>query len=151
MKRKILFVSGLILELLFLGGATAVYYFSVKRMGMARHVLYLNGLGEDAYPMVLLTVAALAVVAVAAILVLFFYFKNRPYPGSLPALLAVQSGLFSALFVSFGLTYDPGEMRAYYLVLVLLFLYCLVMNTRNLAVILTERSSHKTAERKEVP
>lgn len=145
MKRKILFISGLILELFLLGGAIAVYYFSVKRMGMARYVLYLNGLWEDKYPMALLTTAAVALVAVHAGLVIWFYFKNRHQRSSLPVLLAIQSGSFSALFLYFGLTFDTGEMRAYYLVLLLLFLYCLVMNIKNLAVMLSKRRSEKTA------
>lgn len=143
--RKILFAAGLVLELLLLGGAGAVYYFSVKRMGMARHVLFLNGQWEDQYPVDAMILVALAVVAVDAILVLFFYFRKRPFRSRLPWVGALQSGIFSALFLLFGLGYDTGKMRAYYLVLLLLFLYCLVMNIRNLAVILSEGKDPGTA------
>ena len=135
MKQKIAFGLGLLLELCLVIGAVAVYYFSIKRMGMARHVLYLNGQWEKKYPVDLLITAGLLVTVALAIVAVLMYRKNRPFESKLPFMLAVQSALLSTLFVSYGLAFDTKEMRAYYLIMLLLFAFCLVMNLMNLLVL----------------
>ena len=79
--KKAAYISVTILEILCLAGAWAVQYFTRRKMGMARYVVYKNRGWEARYPMELLANgAALLMAVLAAALLLYFLRQRRNLP-----------------------------------------------------------------------
>lgn len=126
MAKKLILFLGLFLELLSIAGAWAIYYFSIKRMGMARHVLYLNSIWEKRYPVDLLIQSSLLIVAALGLLNWLHYRNHRPHDGILPRVLLIQLMVFTAGYLWFALSFTTRAVRVYYLLLMIFFLLTLI-------------------------
>lgn len=140
MLKKVLYGFSLLLELLLLGGTYIVYYFSVKRMGMARHVIFLNQTWEKKYPVPTLILGAMLLVGGLALVNLIIYLKKRPFGRKLPGVELATSLVIAGGFVGFGLGFNTTEVRAYYMILILLFLAALVQQIRTMTVLSGRRN-----------
>lgn len=118
--RKAAYISVTILEALCLAGAWAVSYFTRRKMGMARYVIYKNRGWEARYPMELLaTGAAIGMVLLTAAL-LFYFLRHRR---NLTKGMWIMNGgmvLLTSVYGIFTWTNSTDGVRAYYFVSALL-------------------------------
>lgn len=98
--------AGSILTVVLFGAIIALNYFTKKKMGMARHMAYLNGKWEMQYPLETLKMVFL----VAAIGLVLFVMWNFVRSHQIYFLFV---GAVSAL-VAGVILFFPGETRAYY-------------------------------------
>ena len=114
--KKAAYISVTILEILCLAGAWAVQYFTRRKMGMARYVVYKNRGWEARYPMELLANgAALLMAVLAAALLLYFLRQRRNLPKTAWLMNAGMTALTSA-YGGFTWMISAQEVRSYYFI-----------------------------------
>ena len=114
--KKAAYISVTILEILCLAGAWAVQYFTRRKMGMARYVVYKNRGWEARYPMELLANgAALLMAVLAAALLLYFLRQRRNLPKTAWLMNAGMTALTSA-YGGFTWMNSAQEVRSYYFI-----------------------------------
>ena len=114
--KKAEYISVTILEILCLAGAWAVQYFTRRKMGMARYVVYKNRGWEARYPMELLANgAALLMAVLAAALLLYFLRQRRNLPKTAWLMNAGMTALTSA-YGGFTWMNSAQEVRSYYFI-----------------------------------
>lgn len=118
------FIIGLLgfLELAALTGAYAFHYFTKKKMGMLRHMVYLNGKWEAAYPLPAIKWSILTLLAILLILLIQKIRKKeeiiRLSPSKILALISsVLLCLASMSFIAFS---SSKSNYAYYPISLLL-------------------------------
>ena len=107
-------------EILFLAGAYLVQYFTRKKMGMARYVIYKNQGWERTFPMEALkytAVTALTALALLLVIVLVLRRKQREKP-----VIAIHFGMIilTALYAAYTCFNSTETMRAYYFISLML-------------------------------
>ncbi len=65
--KKILYISASVLEILLYIGAFVLHYYTSTKMGMARHMIYLNGKWEAAYPIELIQIITMILLVILVI------------------------------------------------------------------------------------
>lgn len=131
--KKALYIIATVLEVLLLGGAYVFNYFTKKKMGMARWVVYMNQGWERGYPVPMLKNVVLAIVVILAVCVLVWFFVKRKELGKMvPVMVSIMSVL-TALYTGFTLIYSKEALRAYYFIS-LMFAIAAVIQTVKTAI-----------------
>lgn len=112
--KKLGYVLMVLLEAAALAGAYIINYFTNKKMGMARWVIYKNQGWERDYPMDTLKMAVMAVLILLTILVFLFFLKRKREAGKLLISMNVVMILLTLLYVSYTVISSGETMRAYY-------------------------------------
>lgn len=112
--KKLGYVLMVLLEAAALAGAYIINYFTNKKMGMARWVIYKNQGWERDYPMDTLKTVVMAVLILLTILVFFFFLKRKREAGKLLISMNVVMILLTLLYVSYTVISSRETMRAYY-------------------------------------
>lgn len=112
--KKLGYVLMVLLEAASLAGAYIINYFTNKKMGMARWVIYKNQGWERDYPMDTLKTAVMAVLILLTILVFLFFLKRKQEAGKLLISMNVVMILLTLLYVSYTVISSRETMRAYY-------------------------------------
>ena len=112
--KKLGYVLMVLLEAAALAGAYIINYFTNKKMGMARWVIYKNQGWEREYPMDTLKMAVMAVLILLTILVFLFFLKRKREAGKLLISMNVVMILLTLLYVSYTVISSRETMRAYY-------------------------------------
>ena len=112
--KKLGYVLMVLLEAAALAGAYIINYFTNKKMGMARWVIYKNQGWERDYPMDTLKTAVMAVLILLTILVFLFFLKRKQEAGKLLISMNVVMILLTLLYVSYTVISSREAMRAYY-------------------------------------
>ena len=112
--KKLGYVLMVLLEAAALAGAYIINYFTNKKMGMARWVIYKNQGWERDYPMDTLKTAVMAVLILLTILVFLFFLKRKREAGKLLISMNVVMILLTLLYVSHTVISSRETMRAYY-------------------------------------
>ena len=112
--KKLGYVLMVLLEAAALAGAYIIHYFTNKKMGMARWVIYKNQGWEREYPMDTLKMAVMAVLILLTILVFLFFLKRKREAGKLLISMNVVMILLTLLYVSYTVISSRETMRAYY-------------------------------------
>lgn len=112
--KKLGYVLMVLLEAAALAGAYIINYFTNKKMGMARWVIYKNRGWERDYPMDTLKMAVMAVLILLTILVFLFFLKRKREAGKLLISMNVVMILLTLLYVSYTVISSRETMRAYY-------------------------------------
>lgn len=112
--KKLGYVLMVLLEAAALAGAYIINYFTNKKMGMARWVIYKNQGWERDYPMDTLKTAVMAVLILLTILVFLFFLKRKQEAGKLLLSMNVVMILLTLLYVSYTVISSRETMRAYY-------------------------------------
>ena len=114
--KKFLTLFVTMLQVFCLAGACGVQYFTRKKMGMARYVIYKNREWEAAYPMEnLLNITAVLMVVLT--LAAFFFFLKRKPPASGGLWLTNAAMLvFTAAYAGFIWYSSVKTLRAYYMI-----------------------------------
>ena len=96
-------------------GTNIVHYFTVHRMGMVRHMTYLNGKWEQAYPLpAMVFVLAVVLLALTVLLCALRIRKRKPRGAFSWVLLAlaIAIGVYAIMFV---FSHNAEAWRDYYL------------------------------------
>lgn len=114
--KKALYIIATVVEVLFLVGSYIFNYFTKKKMGMARWVVYMNQGWERDYPVVMLKNIVLAVVVILAICVLVWFLMKRKDLGKIVTVMVLVMAVLTALYAGFTLIYSKEVLRAYYFI-----------------------------------
>ena len=104
------------LQLIILAIVFLVQYFSTRKMGMMRHVVYTNQKWEVNYPIATYELGAIAVVAIIALIVgikLFVKLKSENKDAIWMKIFALQMAV-SIIYIGFSLIYSTEQIRSYY-------------------------------------
>lgn len=135
----------LLLEILLYAGAYVFQYFTRKKLGMSRYVVFLNSKIKEAVPIQSIIYGGILLIIILLVLAAVLYWKRRERLGKLPAVMAGVSVLTSAFYMYYALANSVETMRAYYVLSVLLLaagvLQLLKTLTACMSVTLPEKSS----------
>lgn len=136
------FLNGMVafLELALIIGAWVVNYFSNKKMGMMRYVVFKNTRWSQNYPLELLRVLTVIFIAVLTIAVLMFFWKRTHRKSGGMKVLAAETAVLSALYVGFNLFWSVKSIRAFYFISGMLALASLLQLIRTIALLLKKKS-----------
>jgi len=104
------------LQLIILAIVFLVQYFSTRKMGMMRHVVYTNQKWEVNYPIDTYELGAIAVVGIIALIVgikLFVKLKLENKDAIWMEIFALQMAV-SIIYIGFSLIYSTEQIRSYY-------------------------------------
>lgn len=123
---KVFYAVATILQVILLLGVYVVNYFTRKRMGMLRYVIYKNGVFENTYPIQQLQYICIILLIILTILVLIFYVKSK---SNLNKKL-INSNIFMlfliSIYVGFNLLYSTEDFRAFYFMSLMLGVAALI-------------------------
>ena len=122
MKRlnKIFYIILTMLQVLLLVGTYVVNYFTRKRMGMLRFVIYKNINWEQSYPIEQLQYLAIIIFAVLMILVLAIYLKRKSQLSKNILNMIIIMVILILIYSGFNLLYSTEDFRAFYFMSVML-------------------------------
>ena len=122
MKRlnKIFYIILTMLQVLLLVGTYVVNYFTRKRMGMLRCVIYKNINWEQSYPIEQLQYLAIIIFAVLMILVLAIYLKRKSQLSKNILNMNIIMVILILIYSGFNLLYSTEDFRAFYFMSVML-------------------------------
>lgn len=116
MIRKVGYTVAICLEVMALAGAYIVNYFTNKKMGMARYMVYKNQGWERTYPMDILKYLVIAILTVLTIFAWSVFWKNRKKAGKLLTAMNITMIVLTILYVCYTLFVSREMMRAYYFI-----------------------------------
>lgn len=134
--KKVLYIFVTMLEVLCLAGVCEVQYFTRKKMGMARYVVYKNQGWERQYPMEFLTYGAVLALAVLAVAVLLFFLRRRRGADKPLLLMNLAMVLFTGAYAGFTLMHSTKDYRAYYFISAILAVLSLLQTIKTFVGIL---------------
>jgi hypothetical protein len=116
MFKKIFYWVSTILQILFLVAAYGIQYFSMKRMGMMRYVVFINREWETQYPITILKYAAIIfLIILCAAVALFIKTKKSNYiMGKKTQQMLIVGIILTFMFVLFTLIFSTKNYRSYY-------------------------------------
>ncbi|MFT4105093.1 MAG: hypothetical protein QM657_04955 [Lacrimispora sp.] len=124
--KKIGYAAMTFTEVLFLAGAYLVHYFTRRKMGMARYVIYKNQSWEQDFPMETLKYTAVAVLTAVTLLLLAIWIKRRKGQEKPAPFTYAAMTILTTLYVSYTCISSIKTMRAYYFISLLLGLAALL-------------------------
>ncbi|WP_024291236.1 hypothetical protein [Lacrimispora indolis] len=107
-------------EILFLAGVYIIQYFTRRKMGMARYVIYKNQGWERAFPMEALKYTAAAVLTALTLLLLAALVKRRKQLGRLVVAIHFVMLILTAVYGAYTCISSTETMRAYYFISLML-------------------------------
>ncbi len=114
--KKALYIIASIFEVALLTGAYIINYFTHKKMGMARYVVYKNREWEDKYPIELLQYAAIAVALILTAAVVVRYVRLKEKRSVRMTAAAAATILLDVIYIGFTFISGTDTLRAYYFV-----------------------------------
>lgn len=116
-----------IFEFLAIIGAYAAHYFTKTRMGMLRHVVYLNGKWEKAVSIPTVKWIMLLII-IALIVLVYLHYRKRKMHNMSTTIAALITIAISGWTVYFLLFYNTGRNRAYYIISICFILVTVLQN-----------------------
>lgn len=133
--KKALYVLTSLIEVLLLTGICAVHYFTKKKMGMARYVVYKNHKWEKAYPIGTLQIAAVIFLAALAVFILLVFIKKRKQAAKLLYAMTLAMVVLTGIYVVFTMIKSTETLRDYYFISGMLALAVLIQEVKTIAAI----------------
>lgn len=109
-----------LLEILAMVGAYAVHYFTRKKMGMARYVIYKNQGWESIYPMETIKWMPVSVILIISLLIVVIFWTTRKKAAKQITVMILGMSALSALYIGYTVFNSTETMRAYYFISLLL-------------------------------
>jgi hypothetical protein len=136
MLKKIFYWVSTILQVLFLIAAYGIQYFSMKRMGMMRYVVFKNHEWEAQYPITILKYAAIAFLVVLCVAgILYMKTKKSNYITNKKTLtMLIVDITLTLIFVLFTLIFSADNYRSYYFTSLILAIITLIQHIKILLV-----------------
>jgi hypothetical protein len=143
MLKKIFYCVSTILQALFLIAAYGIQYFSMKRMGMMRYVVFLNHEWEAHYPITALKYAAIAflIILCAAIILRVITKKNNYIIDKKTLLMLIADIILTLVFVLFTLIFSTENYRSYYFTSLILAIAALIQHTKILLTLFLRKKN----------
>ncbi len=107
-------------EILFLAGAYIIQYFTRRKMGIARYVIYKSQGWERTFPMETLKYTSVAVLTTLTLLLLAASVIRRKQKGRLEAAMHVTMVILTTLYGAYTYISSTKTMRAYYFISLML-------------------------------
>ena len=114
--KKALYMIASGFEAALLIGAYVIQYFTRRKMGMARYVVYKNRGWEAKYPMELLQYAAMAAVLILTVLAVAGYVRLHRKPSIRMKGMVLVTVFLAVLYIGFTLMSGTDRLRAYYFI-----------------------------------
>ena len=124
--KKVLYLTASVLELALLIGAWVVNYFTNKKMGMMRYVVFKNNSWNQKYPLDMLKIMAIISVIVLTAVILVLLWKKLNQAGVAGKLPLVETAAISAVYTVFTLFWSVQKLRAFYFISGMLLLACVI-------------------------
>jgi hypothetical protein len=142
-KNKIFYWGIVILQALFLVTAYGIQFFSVKKMGMMRYVLYLNREWEAQYPIATLQYAAIALLVVLFIgIILYARTKvDNNFMDRKLLLMLIVEVIVTLTFVVFTFAYSTESYRSYYFACIILAITAILQDIKILVYLKEPKNS----------
>lgn len=119
-KKNILYLFATLIQILLFIGAFVLNYFTRRRMGMARYVLYKNRNWENTYPVEEIQTAFTAGLIILSILLILFFYKNKKRLSRKALYKTAGVFILSGLWIGFKMLNTTQSIRAYYFILLVL-------------------------------
>lgn len=129
--KKFFYTAITILQALLLISIPIIEYFSTKKMGMMRYMVYQNQLWQKQYPITTLKYIAISIFIVLIMISLIFYFRksNAAFRKiSLP--IIIVNVILTVVFIFFTLAYSTSSFRAYYFICISLATATFIQNIK---------------------
>lgn len=139
--KKLGYAIATLLEIALLFGAYIIHYFTRRKMGMLRYVIFKNQTWEQAYPIELLKGAAVAAMLLLTLILLIAFMKRRKEAGKLLSLMMVCTALLTGVYAGYTALSSPESMRAYYFMSPMFGAAALVQNLKMGAALAMRRKS----------
>ncbi len=133
MMKKIFYWASTILQVVFLIAAFGIQFFSMKRMGMMRYIVYISGEWKMHYPIATLKYAAIAFLVVLSAIIIILYVKRKKdnYITGRKALpMLIVEVIITLVFVFFTLAYSTESYRSYYFSALILAIITLIQDIK---------------------
>lgn len=108
------YIVALLIEIILYTGAYVFNYFTVRRLGMNRYVVHLNGRIKEAVPIEMILKVGLPVLLIFCILTIIIYVRNKNDLKKLSVVMVLASICTTFLYAYYYLTTTVRERRAYY-------------------------------------
>ncbi|OAA91636.1 hypothetical protein [Clostridium ljungdahlii] len=130
--KKIFYWVSTILQVIFLITACGIQFFSMKKMGMMRYVVYINHTWEAQYPIATLKYAAIAFLVVLCVIILLHAkIKRGKYINNKKALpMLIMEVIMTLAFVIFILAYSTESYLSYYFISLILVIIVLIQDIK---------------------
>jgi hypothetical protein len=129
--KKIFYWIATILQMIFLIAACGIQFFSMKKMGMMRYVVYMNHTWEAQYPIPALKYAIITfLVVLSAIILLYVKIKRDIYIDKKVLSMLIMEVIITFAFAFFTLAYSTESYRAYYFISLILAIITLIQNIK---------------------
>lgn len=115
-----------VLQVLLLISAYAIQYFSMKKMGMMRYVVFKNHSWENQYPMVAIQYSVIALLVVLAVISILLYLRRKYTLGKGALRMILAQVIITLVFVFFTVTYSTESYRSYYFISIILAIILLI-------------------------
>lgn len=103
-----------VLQILLLIGMYVVNYFTRKRMGMLRFVIYKNSTWESLYPIAKIQYLVIALFAILMISILVFYLKRKSQLNKNTLSRNIVMIVLVVIYLGFNLLYSTEDFKAFY-------------------------------------
>ena len=135
--KKVLYITISVLELALVIGTWIVNYFTNKKMGMMRYVVFKNTRWSQKYPLEQLRFLTIAVIVILAATLVLLLWKKMKQTGS-GKILLVETVVLSASYIGFNLIYSVQKLRAFYFISGMLSMACFLEILKVLLLLLLQ-------------
>ena len=129
-RNKICLILLSILEILSIIGAYAAHHYTKARLGMQRHVVYLNSMWEDMLPIQSIK-WILVVIIIALGLLIYLRFRKQKVSSVTSTITFIWTIAISAWTAYFLIAYNTERNRAYYILCICLVAITIFQNILN--------------------
>ncbi len=135
--KKILFVFLDLLSIAFLAGGYAIQYFTKRKLGMVRWVVFKNKQLQEQMPVDVLKYAAAAFVLILAVFTLAGFLKKKAHRKKPDVVMAIFMAALTAGYLGFTILASENSIRSYYLVMPMIGAAALLQVIRNMIAVRT--------------
>lgn len=131
--RKVFYWISSALQVLLLIAAYGIQFFSMKKMGMMRYVVYINHKWEAQYPIASLQYIAIAILVLLVVITYIVFIKTRKDAhalGKISLAMMIMQAAITLAFVFFTLAYSAESFRSYYFVCLILAFTALIQDIK---------------------
>ena len=140
MRFKNIFSVGTGIQILLLIGAIAVQEFSMKRMGMMRHIMFLNQEWEANLPLEAIKTTLIAILILLFVGVTARLYASLQKPSEKRAkIIWLTTGVITLAPILFSKLYSTESYRSYYIMGLTLAIIAIIQNLKAMAILKTNR------------
>ncbi|MBS6559578.1 MAG: hypothetical protein KH355_04855 [Clostridiales bacterium] len=140
MMKKAFYFIGTIVEILLLAGIFIIHYFTQRKMGMARYVIYKNQGWNRKYPIELLSNLTSLILIGLTVIVLALLIKRIQRISKFVVLMSAIMVILVASYLIFTRVYSVEVMRDYYFISAFLALVSFIQIIKTFVNLIMNRS-----------